>query len=317
MNERELRVRTSTAALELALSSVMIAAGGILLGVQLDGARRLHGTGYASFSIGVLVALVSSFFAARRGNVPRDGISAWSAIVAFFGVAFAVGGVVVPNGPWLLVEFFVLVWLFARRRAISGLFVTPATALALAVMLCFRLWITLQASRGEFDVMTIDVPIVSSIPISLLAPFQHIFVGSFTPDDLELPASDGLDFAKTMGLWSLGFAQVVAGLWWRAGAAREHEDDRIHAVIQSLPRELARLVESLIPESDWIALDLHGLSQRKLEKRIEQLVRERIGRAREVDETLRSLSLGELGPGNFAAELRGAIEGRSPRKDES
>jgi hypothetical protein len=280
----------------------MIAAGGVLLGVQIDLAHRLHGTGYTAFSIGVLVALCASVFAARRGGVPRDPLAAWAAVVAFFGVAFAVGGVLVPSGPWLLIEFAFLVWLFARKQ--SG------AAFALAVMLVFKLWITYRASRGDFDVLTLDVPILSSIPIKLLEPFQRILVGTFTPDELELPPSDGLDFAVTMGLWSLGFAQVVAGLWWRANAAFEHEDDRIHAVIQSLPRELARLVETLLPEREWRELGLHGLSQRKLEKRIEELVRERVGRARAVDETIRSFSAREIQSGGFAGELGAAIEGR-------
>ncbi|MBI5434989.1 MAG: hypothetical protein HZA52_19300 [Planctomycetes bacterium] len=295
--------------LELALSSAMIAAGGLLLGVQLDGLRRVHGTGYAGFAMGLFVALLATALVSRRATLPRDAISWWGALVSLFGVAVLVGGVLVPSGPWLFVELALLTWFFARARSAPGLFVTPQAVLALAAMLYFRLWLTYQASLGEFQVGMLEVPVLSKLPFEFLTPFTHIPIGSFTADELAIPATEGLDFAATIAIWALGFTQVVVGLTWRARAAREHEDDRIHATIRRLPAEVARLVEGLIPESEWESLELHGLAHRKLEKRIEQLVRERVGRAHDVEQRLRTLARGELGntPG-FGADIAGALE---------
>jgi hypothetical protein len=301
--------RGRSAELELALSSAMIAAGGVLLGVQLDGLRRVHGTGWASLAMGLFVALFATAIVARRAALPRDGISWWGTVASLFGVAFLVGGVLVPAGAWLFFELALLTWFFARSRSTPGLFVTPAAVVALTAMLLFRLWLTYQASRGEFQVGAIDVPFLSSLPFEFLAPFRSIPVGSFRADELVFPSTEGLDFPATIALWALGFVQVVIGLAWRARAALEHEDDRIHATIRRLPPELARLVETLIPEDEWGELGLHGLAERRLEKRIEELVRERVGRAHDVEQRLRSLArLQEGKSSGFSADIAGALE---------
>lgn len=300
--------------LEIALACATIAAGGVLLGVQLDGLRRVHGTGYGGMAMGLLVALFATALVARRATLPRDPIAWWGAITSLFGVAFVVGGVLVPGGPWLFVELALLTWLFARTRSAPGLFVTPAAVVALALMLIFRLWLTYQASQGDFQLATIEVPLLSRLPDDFLAEFQRVPIGAFTADELAFPATEGLDFPATCAVWALGFVQVVVGLAWRARAAREHEDDRVHATIRRLPPGLARLVEGLLPESEWEGLGLHGLPPRKLEKRIEALVRERIGRARDVDERLRMLARHELAePTGFGADIAGALE--PPKED--
>lgn len=314
MNETTFsHARGRSTELELALSSTMIAAGGVLLGVQLDGLRRVHGTGWAGLAMGLFVALFATAIVARRAVLPRDGISWWGTIAALFGVAFLVGGVLVPAGAWLFFELALLTWFFARSRSAPGLFVTPAAIVALTAMLLFRLWLTYKASRGEFQVGAIEVPLLSSLPFDFLAPFRRIPVGSFSADELVFPSSEGLDFPATIALWALGFVQVVIGLAWRARAASEHEDDRVHGTIRRLPPEIARLVETLIPEDEWEELGLHGLSQRKLEKRIEELVRARVGRAHDVEKLLRSAQLSTGAAGGFGAEIAGALEsGKEP-----
>ncbi|MCE9594045.1 MAG: hypothetical protein K8S98_07625 [Planctomycetes bacterium] len=314
MSETFVHTRGRSTELELALSSTMIAAGGVLLGVQLDGLRRVHGTGWAGLAMGLFVALFATAIVARRAVLPRDGISWWGTIAALFGVAFLVGGVLVPAGAWLFFELGLLTWFFARSRSAPGLFVTPAAIVALTAMLLFRLWLTYKASRGEFQVGAIEVPFLSSLPFDFLAPFRRIPVGSFSADELVFPSSEGLDFPATIGLWALGFVQVVIGLAWRARAASEHEDDRVHGTIRRLPPEISRLVETLIPEDEWEELGLHGLSQRKLEKRIEELVRARVGRAHDVEKLLRSAAqLSSGAAGGFGAEIAGALEsGKEP-----
>jgi hypothetical protein len=295
--------------LEIALASATIAAGGVLLGVELDGLRRMHGTGHTGLAMGLLVALFATALVARRALLPRDAISWWGTLASLFGVAFVVGGVLVPSGGWLFVELALLTWIFARSRPAPGLVVTPVAVIALGAMLLFRLWLTYQASRGEFQVATVDVPLVSSLPFDFLEPFRTVRVGGFGPDELALPPSEGLDFSATVAVWSLGFTQVVVGLAWRARAAREHEDDRIHDTIRRLPPALANLVETLVPEREWEALELHGLSTRKLEKRLEELVRERAGRAQDVAARLRDATRGLQTPTTgFGAEIVGALE---------
>ena len=75
-----------------------------------------------------------------------------------------------------------------------------------------------------------------------------------------------------------------------ATAAREHENDRIHATICTLPDGAAALVEMLLPEQEWEMLGLHGLNERMRQKRISALVRERLMHRAQFNDALRSAS---------------------------
>ena len=43
----------------IALGALMVACGGLLLGVQVDANRGFSGTGYAAFALGAVIALAS------------------------------------------------------------------------------------------------------------------------------------------------------------------------------------------------------------------------------------------------------------------
>ena len=106
-----------TARWQLAMSGLMIALGGLLLGLQVDGNSDLVGTGYTALGIGGLVALVATLVQASiAGRVPRDPIAGFSALCAFFGLTFIVAGVLAPGGTWMFFEVLLLFWLLARRR---------------------------------------------------------------------------------------------------------------------------------------------------------------------------------------------------------
>jgi len=269
----------------LALSGLMIASGGLLLGIQVDGNGGIAGTGFAALAIGGLVALVATLLqVTTSGRLPRDPASAAAGVAAFLGLAFIVSGVLAPGGPWMFLEVFVLLWVLARRRSAmeaAGPVVTGGGLLLLGLFLLFRLWVTWQGSEYRWEVMSIDIPVLSWIPFTWLEPVQSVELGSFTPEELGFPPT-GLDFPLTTALWSTGFCLCAIGLWVRGRAAEEHENDRIHDLIQALPPGPARLVERLLPEDEWVALGLHGLPERALGKRIEALVTERILRHGEV-----------------------------------
>lgn len=279
--DAELKGERRGAAWMLALSGLMIAGGGLLLGLQVDGNGALAGTGYASLGIGALVALVATLLqVGSSGRLPQDPASAMAGVAAFFGLAFIVAGVLAPGGPWMFFEVFVLLWVLARRRSsvqAGGPVVTGGGLFLLGLLLLFRLWITWQGSQHRWEVLSVDIPVLAWIPLAWLEPVQTVELGSFTPRELGFPPT-GLDFPVTTALWATGFSLCALGLWVRGRAAEEHENDRIHDLIHTLPPGPARLVERLVPEDEWVALGLHGLPERALGKRIEALVAERVMR---------------------------------------
>lgn len=303
------------AAFHLALASLTIAAGGTLLGLQVDGTGAWVGTGFAALGMGALVAVVASLLqAVRAGRIPRDAVSALSALAGFCGLAFIVSGVLAPGGPWMFFELFLLFWLLARRRTrsdASGPEVTGPSLFLLTLMLLFRLWVTYQGSEHRWQVMSVPLPGIGGLPLPFLEPIRRVDLGSFRPEELGFPPT-GLDFPLTLVLWAAGFALCAAGLWWRVNAAREHENDRIQAIIETLPPLLANLVQKLLPEDDWEDLGLHGLGERRLQKRIELLVRERLAAAGEFHKALGALGGAQLSQGAFAGEIEGALRAYLP-----
>lgn len=297
---------------QLGFACLLIAIGGVLLALQIDGDGALVGTGYAPLGIGAVVALAATLLArASSTTLPRDGLDVLSAASAFLGLASLVAGVLAPGGSWLFFEVVLLLFLLTRRRPeerSSGPMLAPAACIALALMLILRLWIAYQGSENRWQLMEISVPILSSIPWSLLDPIKTIQLGTFDPTEMGLPAG-GMRFGPTLALWASGFAAVASGLMWRARAAYEFENDRIHATIQTLPHALARLVERLIPEEDWKRLGLHGLSERMRCKKIEALVELEMRERREFDNLRKHTPLLDMQSANpFASEIENAIQ---------
>jgi hypothetical protein len=306
--------REASSDLQLLFACLAIGAGGLLLGLQVDGTGSLVGTGYTALGIGVVVALFASALQAARGAaLPRDPPGILSAVCGFCGISFVVAGVLAPGGGWMFFEVLLLLVLLARSKSAGpGPQIGKGTSVALALMLVFRLWITYQGSERRWQVAEVDVPIVSWIPFPFLDPIRSVSLGEFTPREMGFPPS-GLDFPLSMTLWSAGFALAVSGLLWRARAGLERENDRIHAIIHELPPPLALLVEKILPEEDWRALGLHGLPERLLRKRIQALVEERIAQRRDIDQALRSAELlARTSPGGFAGEIHAALIAREP-----
>jgi hypothetical protein len=303
--------RRGPAARSLALACVVTALGGLLLGLQVDGNGDLSGTGFVALGVGGVVALAAELLGPwSASTMPRDALTALSTAAGFLGLAFVVAGVLAPGGSWMFAEVLLLIAVLARSRA-GGV---PRGSIALlALLFVLRLWIAYQGSEHRWQLATIEVPIVSSIPLKILEPIQRVDLGQFTPDEMGFPRA-GLAFGPTLALWSAGFALAVAGLAWRARAALEHENDRIHATIQDLPPNLARLVERLIPEDRWGDLGLHGLSDRRLRKKLEQIFAERIAARSEIERALGEVQLlSTTNPGGFAGELYRTIETSPPR----
>jgi hypothetical protein len=297
----------SLASKQLVASCAAIALGGLLLGVQIDGNGELVGTGLPALGVGAVAVLVAMLFGSWRSlDVPRDPLTTLSAVAGFLGLAFVVSGVLAPGGGWMFVEVMVLVAVLSRASTRNE----PPSRVTLALLvalLLFRLWISYQGSRHRWEVVTIDVPLLSSLPFEFLAPVRQVSLGSFTPLELGLPPA-GLDFAPSLALWASGFVLCVVGLAWRSRAALEHENDRVHATIHELPPQLATLVERLLPEQDWRELGLHGLSDRMLRKRIERLVLERVAARHELDRVLASRELlAATNPGGFTGEIYRAL----------
>ena len=301
---------------QLGFACLLIAIGGVLLALQLDGDGALVGTGFVPLGIGAVVALAATLLAGARSNtLPRDALDVLSIASAFLGLAFIVAGVLAPGGSWLFFEVLVLLWLLTRRppeQKASGPILAPSACAALVVMLLVRLWIAYQGSENRWQLMEISVPILSSIPLKLLDPIKTIQLGSFDPTEMGLPIT-GMSFGPTLALWSCGFAAVAGGLMWRARAAYELENDRIHATIQTLPPTLARLVERLLPEEEWKQQGLHGLSERLRCKKIEALIGKEMRSRREFENLLRRTPLlAPPGASEFAADIGNAIQGEPP-----
>lgn len=304
-----------SAAWMIGFASVLVATGGLLLGLQVDAHRDVSGTGFVQLSIGALLALLALFARARTGGFPRDTTGVFGVVAAFLGLAFLLSGVLAPGGPWMFFEVFALLVFVAVRRGETK---NGAGALVLlALLLLFRLWVTYQGSERRWELVTIDIPILSSLPFSVLDPVKSVSLGSFTPREMNFPPA-GLDFALTTALWAVGFALCAAGLALLERSLQEHEDDRIHALIHTLPAPLAGLVERLLPESEWRALGLHGQAERALAKRIEELVRDRMAKQRALDSAWRASSaLTYANTGGLAGGIQQALlDHGEPRKDE-
>lgn len=271
--------RATGGELQLALACLMIAVGGALLGLQVDGNGDLVGTGRTALALGALVALVATAIQLGIvGRLPRSTLGALSALCGFCGMAFLIGGVLVPGGAWMFWELVVLAWVLARRRRRvqpGGPEVGANALLLLSLMLLFRLWVTWQGARHEWQLFTIDVPLLSALPFPWLDPVKRITVGDFRRHELGFPPT-GLDFATSTVLWSAGFALCAVGLWMRNQAAREVEIERIHGLIETLPRAAFHLVVRLVPEEEWERLGFFGLPERRLALRLGRVVEERL-----------------------------------------
>ena len=298
------RRETLTAELQLGLACLTVAGGCLLLGLQVDGTGAVVGTGRTTLAIGVVVALVAMLFrsareasAVKKGGVgpwrPRDLVAVAGVVTSFFGLACVVAGVLAPGGGWMFFEVLLIVSLLAFHQSRGKHFaplIGVGSITVLTLMLIFRLWITWKGSEHRWALMSIDVPILSGLPLSFLDPVRRVSLGSFTPNELGFPPS-GLDFHVSMTMWALGFVMCIAGMRWGSHAAREHENDRIQATIELLPVGLANVVVKVLPEEEWEDLGLHGLSDRLRKKRIEALFTERMAHRREIDSALRSLDL--------------------------
>jgi hypothetical protein len=320
-----LRAATPRAAdWHVAIAAAMVGVGGTLLGLQIDGDGRLSGTGLTSLAIGTLLALVASLAQARATkNIPRDAVGALAALAAFLGLAFVVAGALAPGGPWMFFEVFLLfVLVAARRRSASegARWIGGSTLVALGLMLLFRLWISYQGSEHRWQVATLGIPVLSWIPLDFLEPIQTVSLGAFTPRELGFPPA-GLSFAASMSMWAVGFCLTAGGIALAQSAAQEHENDRIHDLIQTLPPPLALLVERLLPEEEWQSLGLHGLPDRRLAKRIEALASERFQRQRDIQaafraSTMQALPASASHASGFADDVWRAISRTDPDQEE-
>lgn len=295
----------------VAVACAMIGVGGVMLGIQVDADGSISGTGFTALAIGALLSLLAALARiGTSGRLPRDAIGALFYVGAFFGLSFVIAGVLAPGGPWMFSEVLVLLFVFAWRRTRSesnARWISGGSLCVLGLMLLFRLWITYQGSEHRWQVLSVDIPVLSWIPLAWLAPIQSVSLGAFTPRELGFPPA-GFNFPLTMTLWALGFSLCAGGLGLGQNAASEHENDRIHELICTLPVELAALVERLIPEEEWQALGLHGLSERRQCKQIERLVTERIQRLRQLQSAYDSSALLSLtNAGGFSGDIHRAL----------
>jgi hypothetical protein len=303
-------------ALGIALGAFLIGLGGLLLGLQIDADGAWCGTGLASLGPGALLALAAFAVRASPGRAPRDLLGATALAAGFLGLAFLIAGVLAPGGGWMFFEIALLVVVVALRRPDpeSGQWIRRGALVLLGVFLLFRLWISYQGGRHRWELVSIDVPVLSWLPFEFLRPVQQVSLGSFTPNELGFPPA-GLDFAPTSCLWALGFALALAGLWLVQAAALEHEDERVHGLIRTLPPALADAVERILPEEEWRGLGLHGLPPRRLARRIEALVAERARRLSALRSALDAPALrGQAGAEEFGSGIRRALLGEGPRE---
>jgi hypothetical protein len=301
--------------LQLALACAMIGAGGALLGLQVDGNGTLSGTGFTTLALGGLVALVATLIQlGAAGRLPRDPSSAISAVMGFLGITFLIAGVLAPGGAWMFWELLVLCWVLARRRRAvqpGGPEVGAGGLLLLSLMLLFRLWILWQGSRHEWQLFTVDVPVLSSLPFAWLEPVKHITIGDFSQQEMGFPPA-GLDFAISTTLWTAGFTLCAVGLWLRNEASRELEIERIHALVEVLPPAVGLVVTRLLPESEWERLGLYGLSEWRLARRMEQLVAERVQSQLQLEAAFHGMQLAPPGTGEgFPASIHQVLAGYS------
>ncbi len=302
----------------IALGAVLIGVGGLLLGLQVDANGAWCGTGLAQLAIGALLALGGILMRVGSANarMPRDELGIAAVVSGFFGLAFAIGGVLVPGGPWMFFQVLVLVVVVTFRRPDprTGRWIGVGAFVALAAFLLFRLWISYQGSQLRWQVLSVDVPIVSWIPFQFLDPLKSVALGSFTPIEMGFPPA-GLDFGVSATLWALGFAATIGGIALVQASVIEHENDRIHLLIRTLPPAIADVVERLLPEEEWREIGLHGLPERRLARRIESVVAERVQRQDALRRALeQSKMLGTADANGFSAEIRRALTGEGPRE---
>lgn len=279
---------------QIATACAMIAAGGLLMGLQRRADGALAGTGFASLGMGAVIALlptVTALSGASRGSggpiLPRDWLSALSGLCGFAGLAFVASGVLVPGGPWMFIEALLLLLVLSRRNRdgeVAGLQITSGTLLWLAVLWLARLWVTYRGVTNEWAALRFEVPLLGSLPW-LPEWMRVISLGDFTAEEFGIPAV-GLHFAQTITFWAVGMALCVGGLWWRHRAAIEYENDKVHGSVQRLPPALTAVVNLLLPEDEWRELGLHGLSERQRCKRVVQLTQERVVRQAELNRVL-------------------------------
>lgn len=140
-------VRSSLAARQLAFACLLVAVGGFLLGLQVDGNGELVGTGYSSLGVGAMVALAAVLFGSGRDTrAPRDLVGAFSALSGFLGLAFVVSAVLAPGGGWMFFEVLLLSVALSRAGREQPV-LSRGTVALLAVLLLFRLWISYQGSQ--------------------------------------------------------------------------------------------------------------------------------------------------------------------------
>jgi hypothetical protein len=303
----------------IALGAILIGVGGLLLGLQVDANGAWCGTGLASLSIGALLALgaLAVRVGSKSGRMPRDELGIAAVGAGFFGLTFAIGGALAPGGPWMFLQVVLLLTVVAFKRpdVETGRWIGRGAFVLLALFLVFRLWISWQGSQLRWQLLSVDVPILSWLPFEFLEPVASVSLGSFTPLEMGFPPA-GLDFAPSATLWALGFAAVLGGLALLQSSTIEHENDRIHALIRTLPPHVADLVERILPEHEWRDLGLHGLAERQLARRIEAAVAERVRREQSLRRALEQTRLlGHDGTTGFAGDIRRALEGHDPAED--
>lgn len=281
----------SRAADRLVWACWMIAAGGLLLGLQRQATGEFVGTGLRSLGLGALVAvaaLVLTFLTVGRSamepRLPRDLLGALSSAAGFFGLTFLVSAVLLPGGSWMFVEAVILVLVLSRGDGgrgqlsfASGPSLRQGVLLVLALFLALRLWVTWQGAHHRWAAIELDIPIAAQIGF-LPERLRTLSLGEFSATEFGFPRV-GLDFDATLALWAAGFALVAGGLWLRHKNAFEVEGDRIQDTIEALPPQLAVLVQRVLPEEEWARLGLHGLGERQRRKRIAALTEDRMRRA--------------------------------------
>ena len=263
-----------TAAAAIQWGSLLAGFAGLCGAVWIDADGAFAGVGYAPLAAGSIVALVA-LLARKDAGMPHDAWALSARIGLYAALSFLLALVLAPDGAWLYAELVVLVVLLTRQRPRAAwLGFGASTFVGLCIALAFKLWLLRQGSLQQWQVAQLDVPVVSWVPLDILRPFQTIDIGSFTASELGLPPA-GLAFGPTALLLAVGFVAAVASIALLSWGEAEHEDDRVAALLSTLPPAVAQLVEVLIPEREWGALGLHGLSDRKLARRMEELVRER------------------------------------------